>query len=96
MQVTAKDPDKGSASMTYDNNDQLLTTTDNRGISTRVEYDELGRKVGLYDGLSIDPAKLRASWVYDTLAAGQLIGWTAGKIDDGIDFAQDVDYTFWN
>lgn len=24
------------------------------------------------------------------------IGWTAGKIDDGIDIVQGVDYTFWN
>ncbi|MFL6632491.1 MAG: hypothetical protein ACJ8HJ_09285, partial [Massilia sp.] len=71
-QIAVKDPDKGNASMSYDNNDQLATTTDARGISTLATYDVLGRKVALYDGTTVDPTKLRASWLYDTLAAGQL------------------------
>jgi YD repeat-containing protein len=70
--IVSKNPDKGTTTMTYNLDDQLVTTTDNRGVKTTVDYDKLGREIALYDGDTVDPAKLRASWLYDTKEAGQL------------------------
>ncbi|WP_412538482.1 ricin-type beta-trefoil lectin domain protein [Longispora sp. K20-0274] len=69
--VTSKtDPDTGTTSLTYDDAGQLLTTTDSRSIKLAYDYDNLGRKTGVFIN-STAGTKL-ASWVFDTLAKGQL------------------------
>ncbi|WP_412538478.1 hypothetical protein R8Z50_21800 [Longispora sp. K20-0274] len=69
--MTSKtDPDTGTTSMTYDDAGQLLTTTDSRSIALAYGYDNLGRKTGVFIN-STAGTKL-ASWVFDTLAKGQL------------------------
>ena len=69
-QTSASDPDKGTTTSTYDDAGQLLTTTDARGITLATVYDRLGRKTELRENTPAGP--LRASWVYDTRAKGQL------------------------
>ncbi|WP_412539548.1 ricin-type beta-trefoil lectin domain protein [Longispora sp. K20-0274] len=69
--VTSKsDPDTGTTTLTYDDAGQLLTTTDSRSIKLAYDYDNLGRKTGVFIN-STGGTKL-ASWVFDTLAKGQL------------------------
>ncbi|MEV0234725.1 RHS repeat-associated core domain-containing protein [Nonomuraea sp. NPDC050786] len=41
----SEDPDRGTSTMTYDDADQLLTTTDARGKTVASVYDRLGRVV---------------------------------------------------
>ena len=71
-QVRSADPDTGTTTTTYDNEDRPQVVTDSRATSTYTAYDELGRKTALYGGTSPSLSKLRAQWVYDTVAAGQL------------------------
>jgi hypothetical protein len=42
-----------------------------RNISLSYQYDHLGRKTGLYDGVGLTGFQ-RATWVYDTIAKGTL------------------------
>ncbi|MFI0797151.1 polymorphic toxin-type HINT domain-containing protein [Micromonospora rubida] len=63
-QISAKDPDKGTTTSTYSDTDDLATTTDARGEVLAYEYDNLGRKIGLYDD-TISAATKRASWKFD-------------------------------
>ncbi|WP_460494891.1 RHS repeat domain-containing protein [Dactylosporangium cerinum] len=72
--VSTTDPDKGTTNFSYDLNGRPTTVTDARpGSSTTVKYDELGRKIGLYDGVGTTGFK-QVSWTYDTVAnaKGQL------------------------
>lgn len=64
------DPDAGTSSTTYDNASQVLTSTDADNNTLAYTYDALGRKTGEYQN-STTGTKL-ATWVYDTLQAGQL------------------------
>jgi RHS repeat-associated protein len=64
----ADDPDKGVATMTYDDADQLLTVTDARGQTIAGVYDLLGRKVEAHRDSADGP--LLAKWTYDTLLDG--------------------------
>ncbi|MGW4796128.1 type IV secretion protein Rhs, partial [Nonomuraea sp. NPDC004297] len=68
--IRAEDPDKGVSTMTYDNDDQLLTTTDARGRTVASVYDKLGRVVETRQGSATGP--LLTENVYDTLAKGSL------------------------
>ncbi|WDZ84089.1 FG-GAP-like repeat-containing protein [Micromonospora cathayae] len=66
--TSATDPDAGQRGYTYDANDQVVTSTDGRGEVLHRTYDELGRLTALRDDNA--SGALRASWLYDTLAAG--------------------------
>ncbi|MFW6725206.1 RHS repeat domain-containing protein [Streptomyces sp. MAR4 CNY-716] len=72
----AKDPDKGTSTTTYNTADQPATVTDARGITLTTSYDDIGRPTAVKKG-----DQLRAEWVYDTLARGQLTSTT--RIHDG-------------
>ncbi len=72
--TASTDPDAGQRAFGYDNNDQLTTTTDGRGEVLHRTYDPLGRLTALRDDTST--GALRASWVYDTIAKGELTSTT--------------------
>jgi RHS repeat-associated protein len=69
-QVTATNPDSGTTTSVYDDANELLSSTDSRGLALAYDYDVLGRRVDVRDGSSSGP--LRAQWLYDTLAKGHL------------------------
>ncbi|WP_329102770.1 polymorphic toxin-type HINT domain-containing protein [Micromonospora sp. NBC_01699] len=69
-QVAKTDPDAGESTSTYDVAGQLLTTTDSRGETLARVYDGIGRVKEIRDDTTT--GALRTSFVYDTLAAGQL------------------------
>ncbi|RKR88587.1 intein/RHS repeat-associated protein [Micromonospora pisi] len=70
-QISKNDPDAGESSSTYDDLDRVLTTTDARGETiARVYNDSLGRLTETRD--DSPTGALRTSYVYDTLAKGQL------------------------
>ncbi|GAA3737275.1 RHS repeat-associated core domain-containing protein [Salinactinospora qingdaonensis] len=68
--VETTDPDAGTTTTTYDALDRKVTTTDARGETIAYVYDALGRKVEMRD--DSQTGALRAEWVYDTVATGQL------------------------
>ncbi|WP_212831709.1 RHS repeat-associated core domain-containing protein [Catellatospora sp. TT07R-123] len=68
--VSTSDPDKGTATATFDDFGAELTTTDARGVTLAYTYDTIGRKTSVREGSATGPK--RAEWVYDTLAYGQL------------------------
>ncbi|MCZ0991799.1 polymorphic toxin-type HINT domain-containing protein [Streptomyces diastatochromogenes] len=82
-QVTATDPDKGKTSSEYNDLDQLVSTTPNDDASKKLlyEYDELGRKKGMWQVDKTDANKL-AAWGFDTVAKGQQD--TATRYDGGV------------
>ncbi|MEV4826133.1 RHS repeat-associated core domain-containing protein [Micromonospora sp. NPDC049274] len=66
--IHTEDPDSGTSTSRYDDEDQLISVTDARGHTVANTYDPLGRPTGRYDG-SPDGTKL-ADWTYDTLPGG--------------------------
>src|SRR5206468_1888757 len=75
------DPDKGTTTSTYDDAGQVMATTDARGVKLSPEYDVLGRTISLWQG-DVGTGTKRASWIYDTIAVGQLTSatrWDAGN-----------------
>ncbi|MCX5242645.1 polymorphic toxin type 44 domain-containing protein [Streptomyces prunicolor] len=87
-QEYAIDPDKGRTDTTYNDADQPVTvTTILNGVSRTLitDYDELGRKIGTWDGAK-DNAHQLTKFTFDSLAKGQLsasiryVGGTTGKI----------------
>ncbi|WP_051809289.1 RHS repeat domain-containing protein [Streptomyces sp. NRRL S-378] len=86
--ISKTDPDSGTVTSTYNDNDQVLTAATTQGGVTRtilMEYDELGRKTGTWDGVK-DNAHQLTKYTYDTLAKGKLtasiryVGGTTGQI----------------
>ncbi|WRZ95508.1 RHS repeat-associated core domain-containing protein [Streptomyces sp. NBC_01007] len=71
-QVTATDPDKGTSATEYNNLDQVISTTPNKDASKKLlyQYDDLGRKTGMWQIDKTDANKL-AAWGFDTAAKGQ-------------------------
>ncbi|MFD5098101.1 polymorphic toxin-type HINT domain-containing protein [Streptomyces albidochromogenes] len=69
-QTSASDPDKGSSTTHYNTLDQVESTKSSLGKTLVSEYDDLGRKTGLWDGTKTDATKL-AAWTFDALAKGQ-------------------------
>ncbi|MFE6904057.1 RHS repeat-associated core domain-containing protein, partial [Streptomyces sp. NPDC057717] len=69
-QISAKDPDKGTTSTTYDALDRVDYTTDAENNKLLYGYDELNRTTGLWQTDKTNTNKL-AAWTFDTLAAGQ-------------------------
>ncbi|MEU2226449.1 RHS repeat-associated core domain-containing protein [Streptomyces sp. NPDC018347] len=82
-QATATDPDKGKTTTTYNDLDQIVSTTPNDDASKKVlyEYDQLGRKTGMWQQDKTDANKL-AAWTFDALAKGQQD--TATRYDGGL------------
>lgn len=82
-QVTATDPDKGKAATEYDNLDQVVSTTPNDDASKKLlyEYDDLGRRTGMWQVDKSDANKL-AAWTFDKLLKGQQD--TAVRYDGGL------------
>ncbi|GAA0245263.1 hypothetical protein GCM10010492_50780 [Saccharothrix mutabilis subsp. mutabilis] len=64
-EVRVDDPDQGSTTMTYDDEDRLLSTTNSRGRTVTHDHDALGRRTASH----ADGTKL-AEWVFDVLADG--------------------------
>ncbi|MEV6667608.1 RHS repeat-associated core domain-containing protein [Streptomyces nigra] len=86
--TTATDPDQGTVTTTYNDADQPLTVTSTLNGTSRTlitDYDELGRKIGTWDGVK-DNAHQLTKFTYDSLAKGQptaairYVGGTTGKI----------------
>ncbi|MFI6501026.1 RHS repeat-associated core domain-containing protein [Nonomuraea typhae] len=67
-EIKTEDPDKGVTTYTYNDDDELLTSTDARGRTLAYVYDQLGRKKELHEGSATGP--LLAEWKYDLLAKG--------------------------
>lgn len=63
-------PDAGTTRTSYDNGGQITSTVDGNGVTLAYTYDVLGRKTGEY--LNSTSGTKLATWVYDTLQAGQL------------------------
>ncbi|MFF0202137.1 polymorphic toxin-type HINT domain-containing protein [Streptomyces sp. NPDC005017] len=82
-QVTATDPDKGKSGTEYNDLDQIVTTTPNDDTTRKLfhEYDDLGRRTGLWQTSKTDANKL-AAWTFDTLKKGQQD--TAVRYDGGV------------
>ena len=76
-QTSADGPDTGTTTSTYDLDGNLLSTTDARTKTISYTYDADGRKTTEYDttgGAAETVSDELASWVYDSLAKGQLTG----------------------
>ncbi|MFD8723883.1 polymorphic toxin-type HINT domain-containing protein [Streptomyces sp. NPDC059629] len=73
--TTSTDPDTGTTQTTYNDLDQVATTTTALGTADEktlsYTYDLLGRKTDMYDGKTKDAAHELARWTYDSLAKGQ-------------------------
>ncbi|MGW0855992.1 RHS repeat domain-containing protein [Streptomyces sp. NPDC002690] len=67
QKVQTNDPDSGLLKITYDKLGRAATTTDARGVELTSEYDKIGRRTALKKG-----STPLASWIYDTVAKGQL------------------------
>ncbi|MFF6999998.1 RHS repeat-associated core domain-containing protein, partial [Streptomyces sp. NPDC008313] len=82
-QVTATDPDKGKAATAYDELNQVVkvTSANTKNSTLLYEYDELGRRTGMWQNDKTDANKL-AAWTFDTLAKGQQD--TAVRYDGGV------------
>ncbi|MCU1422475.1 MAG: hypothetical protein JWN36_2126, partial [Microbacteriaceae bacterium] len=76
-QTSATDPDAGASSKTYDLGGNVLTSTDARGITLAYSYDALNRPISEYKGVVGTGGSEISSWVYDTLAKGQLTSSTS-------------------
>ncbi|MEV1007137.1 DddA-like double-stranded DNA deaminase toxin [Streptomyces sp. NPDC049881] len=76
---TTEDPDAGTTTREYNARDELVTTTDARGETVHHSYDNLGRRTALREGSA--SGRLMASWVWDTLAEGQLTSSTRHTAD---------------
>jgi YD repeat-containing protein len=90
-QTSATDPDAGTTTSTYDAAGRLTSTTDADGDEVSYVYDADGRKTAEYnttDGALESSSTELASWVYDTLAKGELTSSTAYY--DGSDYTEKV------
>ncbi|MGW7099672.1 ricin-type beta-trefoil lectin domain protein [Streptomyces sp. NPDC054838] len=87
--LSQTDPNTGTATLDkYDLAGNLVQATDSRGQTMSYTYDWSNRRTGEYTGpwsATPDPAKLQASWLYDTLAKGyatsstRYVGGASGK-----------------
>jgi RHS repeat-associated protein len=67
--TAANDPDKGASALTYNENDQVVTSTDSRGKTIWTGYDELGRVTATRQ--NNETGTLLTSRTYDTVAGGK-------------------------
>ncbi|MEW1694926.1 RHS repeat-associated core domain-containing protein [Streptomyces sp. NPDC091278] len=68
-QDTSADPDKGTATTTYTDLDQIQSTKDAANQTLVYGYDELGRKTGLWQ-TGVSDANRLTEWTYDSLLKG--------------------------
>ncbi|WP_052852654.1 polymorphic toxin-type HINT domain-containing protein [Streptomyces avicenniae] len=76
---TTEDPDAGTTVRTYNERDELVSTTDARAETVHHTYDNIGRRTALREGSA--NGRLMASWVWDTVAEGQLTSSTRHTAD---------------
>ncbi|MFJ2937951.1 RHS repeat-associated core domain-containing protein [Streptomyces sp. NPDC087219] len=84
-QDAATDPDKGTATTSYTDLDQIQSTKDAANRVLVYGYDEIGRKTGLWQNSKSD-ANLLSEWTYDSLLKGlpdASIRYTGGKGQTG-------------
>ncbi|MFG2054536.1 RHS repeat-associated core domain-containing protein [Micromonospora sp. NPDC048930] len=79
------DPDKGTTTRSFYDDDALQKTVDARGETLWYVYDQLGRKTQLRDDSAT--GRLRAEWKYDTLYSGQ--GGFRGQLTQSIRYEYD-------
>jgi RHS repeat-associated protein len=87
--TSTTDPDTGKSTATYNELDQVATTTTAVGTADEktlsYSYDALGRKTDMYDGTTKDAAHELARWTYDSIAKGKptsdirYVGGSSGK-----------------
>jgi RHS repeat-associated protein len=66
--VRVEDPDKGVATIAYDDKDRLTAVTDARGTTLAYTYDALDRRTGVFEG---SPSGRRLTeWTFDSLPGG--------------------------
>ncbi|MBM0234110.1 hypothetical protein JNW91_21045 [Micromonospora sp. STR1_7] len=63
------DPDKGTTTSTFNDDDSVKQTVDARGKALWYGYDQLGRKTQLRDDSAT--GRVRTEWKYDTLFSGK-------------------------
>src|SRR6185369_4782822 len=69
--LTEADPDKGGTTRTYSVTDDVLTSTDSRGVTLAYTYDVFGRRTSLRDGSATGPKRIE--WIYDQLTNGTTV-----------------------
>ncbi|GAA2000176.1 hypothetical protein GCM10009799_29350 [Nocardiopsis rhodophaea] len=84
--IKEDDPDTGTSTFTYNALDQKVRSTDGRGETLAHVYDALGRRIELRD--DSPSGNLRAKWVYDSVAKGQLT--SATRYVDGQAYTTEV------
>ncbi|MEU5858727.1 RHS repeat-associated core domain-containing protein [Nocardiopsis dassonvillei] len=84
--IEENDPDAGTSTTVYDALDRPVSVTDARGETLHTTYDALGRRTQLREGSQ--DGQLRAEWVYDSLALGQLTSST--RYEDGNPYSTEV------
>ncbi|MDP9844633.1 RHS repeat domain-containing protein [Streptosporangium lutulentum] len=92
-EIRTEDPDKGVTTMTYNDADEIVSTTDARGRTLWYVYDELGRKKEMRENSATGP--LLAEWKYDALAKGHMnasIRYVGGQAYKAEMNAIDADY----
>lgn len=80
-QTAVTDPDRGTTTTHYDTLDQADWTLDSENRKVLYEYDDLGRRTGMWQTDKTEANKL-AAWTFDTLAKGQQD--TAVRYDGGV------------
>ncbi|MEU6807720.1 RHS repeat-associated core domain-containing protein [Streptomyces sp. NPDC046831] len=68
-QTSTGDPDRGTTTTEYNALDQVIKSTDSRGMSLLSAYDELGRVTGTWTGSKTDANQL-TGYTYDTILKG--------------------------
>lgn len=87
-EVEDTDVDKGTTHMTYDAANQLVTSTDARGVTLWHAYDALGRPTQLRSGSAT--GTLLSAWTYDTVPLGKGLPATSTRYLDGAAYTSSV------
>lgn len=87
-QTSATDPDAGASTTSYDNNDQVTSTTTPAG-TLRYTYDELGRKTGLYKN-TVTTANQLTGWAYDLAASAKGYLSSSSRYDHGSTYTRTI------
>ncbi|MFJ5780226.1 RHS repeat-associated core domain-containing protein [Streptomyces sp. NPDC093094] len=93
-QTAATDPDKGDTTSAFNDLDQVTSTTPNNDSAKTLlyEYDELGRRTGLWQKDKTAANQL-AAWTFDTLAKGQqdtAVRYDGGAVAPGKAYTQKI------
>jgi RHS repeat-associated protein len=85
--VKATDPDTGTTTSSYNDDNELVSSTDNAGQTLSTDYDVLGRKMAVHNGDTSGP--VINSWAYDTADGGK------GKLAAATTYATDGTTPTW-